>query len=342
MMDQRLCMLARIPGTTGPANFQRRLELGLRDRNMEVCYGLPDRPSDVLMVIGATRNLTGLLRARREGIPIVQRLNGMNWIHRQVRTGVKHFLRAEINNLLLKMIRATLADHVIYQSHFAQQWWERVYGKTSVESSVVYNGVPLDRYTPEGHEKPPEDRIILLMVEGNLSGGYEVGVELGVDLTRRMKDRISRPIELHIAGNVPQEIRSRWDLNREPFVHWLGLISPDHIPPLERSAHILYSGDPNPACPNAVIEALACGLPVVAFQTGALPEMVTGDAGRLADYGGDPWRLQKPDVEALLEASLEVISNQGRFRTGARARAVEQFGLDRMVDDYLAVFRSVS
>lgn len=335
-------MLARIPGTAGPANFQRRLEEGLHARNIQVSYGSVNRPCDVLLVIGATRNLGGLRRARRDGVPIIQRLNGMNWIHRQTRTGLRHYLRAEINNLLLRLIRAKMADFVIYQSHFAQEWWERAHGITPVASRVIYNGVPLDRYRPEGKEKPPEDRMIILMVEGNLSGGYEVGVESGVDLARKIQGRVSRPVELHIAGNAPQDIRSRWKSKGKPLIQWLGLVSPDHIPALARGAHLLYSGDPNPACPNAVIEAMACGLPIVAFNTGALPEMVTEDAGKVVDYGGDPWRLEKPDIEALVDAAMEVDAKQERFRKGARQRAVESFGQDRMVEDYLEVFHSIA
>jgi glycosyltransferase involved in cell wall biosynthesis len=341
-MVRRLCMLARIPGTAGPANFQRRLEEGLFARGVQVSYDRKDQSCDVLLVIGATRNLVGLRRARWEGLPIIQRLNGMNWIHRQIHTGLRHFLRAEINNLLLTFIRAKFADHVIYQSHFARNWWERVHGKAPVASSVVYNGVPLNRYTPEGIENRPVDRIVILMVEGNLSGGYEVGVESGVDLAQKLQTRLSQSVELHIAGNAPQDVLSRWDKKKYPFIHWLGLVQPDHLPPLERSSHLLYSGDLNPACPNAVIEAMACGLPIVAFHTGALPELVTEDAGRLAEYGGDPWLLEKPDVEALLEAALEVVANQERFRTGARQRSVEMFGQDQMVNGYLAAFKSVS
>jgi glycosyltransferase involved in cell wall biosynthesis len=341
-MARRVCMLVRIPGTAGPANFQMRLEQGLLPHNVQVSYDLVDRPYDVLLVIGASRNLAGLRRAKREGIPIIQRLNGMNWIHRRIRTGLRHFLRAEINNLLLNFIRARMADYIIYQSHFAHEWWERTHGKAPVDSSIVYNGVPLDTYTPEGMEKPPDDRIILLMVEGNLGGGYEIGVESGVDLVRRMQGKVSRPVELQIAGKATEDVRSKWDVNTHPFIHWLGLIPPDHIPELERSVHLLYSGDPNPACPNAVIEAMACGLPIIAYETGALPELVTADAGRLADYGGDPWRLEKPDPEALLEAAREVLANQERFRSGARQRAVERFGLDRMVEGYLTVFEAMA
>ncbi len=68
------------------------------------------------------------------------------------------------------------------------------------------------------------------------------------------------------------------------------------FPEIDRSAHMLFSADLNAACPNSVIEAMACGLPVAGFDTGALNELIVGDAGRLVPYGGDPWRLEKPDI----------------------------------------------
>ena len=138
------------------------------------------------------------------------------------------------------------------------------------------------------------------------------------------------------------ELRSRWTTPEYSFIQWLGLVSPEDIPKLDRSAHLLYSGDPNPACPNAVLEALACGLPVVAFDTGALPEIITGEAGRLAKYGGDPWFLEPPDLGALVEVASEVLENQERYRTGARARAETLFSLDHMLEGYLSVFQGVT
>jgi glycosyltransferase involved in cell wall biosynthesis len=100
---------------------------------------------------------------------------------------------------------------------------------------------------------------------------------------------------------------------------------------------LLYSSDVNAACPNSVIEALACGLPVLSFDTGALSELVKDDAGRVVPYGGDPWRLDPPDVPALSQAALEILREQDRFRQGARRRAEEAFGLDAMLDAYLEV-----
>jgi glycosyltransferase involved in cell wall biosynthesis len=329
----RLCLVTRIPGVAGPANFQRRLASGLAARGVQVCYSLEERPYQAALVIGGTRDLAGLWRARRRGIPVFQRLDGMNWIHRQRRTGLRHWLRAEANNALLHLIRNRLADRVIYQSQFAREWWERVYGPAPTPASVVYNGVPLDLYQPRGPGQPPTDRTRLLVIEGNLAGGYEIGLEAAFGLARRLQERGA--VEVAIAGRAPEALMRRWDAEAGVPVQWLGLVPTEQTPLLCRGAHFLYAADIHPACPNAVIEALACGLPVVSFDTGALPELVTGDAGRVAAYGGNPWRLDPPDIEGLAQASLEVLADQPRFRLGARARAEAGLGLDTMVDGYL-------
>jgi len=331
----RLCMVSRIPGVAGPAGFQRRLASALQARGVGVVYGLKSRPYDLVLVIGATRDLAPLWRARRRGIPIVQRLDGMNWIHRVTPTGVRHWLRAEINNWMLRLVRDRIASAVVYQSQFAKGWWEERYGTAPCQAAVVYNGVPLDQYSPRGEGRPPRDLERLLVVEGGFAGGYEVGLRSAVALAQRLGQLRQVPVELAVAGKVPEGMRARW---REAKVRWLGLLPAGEIPRLDRSAHLLYAADVNAACPNAVIEAMACGLPVVAFATGALPELVTEEAGRVVPYGGDPWRLDPPDLEALAQAAVEVLGNQDRFRRGARRRAEQAFGLERMVQGYLEVF----
>jgi glycosyltransferase involved in cell wall biosynthesis len=76
---------------------------------------------------------------------------------------------------------------------------------------------------------------------------------------------------------------------------------------------------------------------VLAFDTGALPELVTGESGRVVPYSSDPWKLEKPDIHTLAEGAIQIIKNQSFFRAAARARAESTFGLDAMVEAYLHV-----
>ena len=339
MSNLSVSFTARLGGVAGPAAFQRRMAEGLQRRDVAVGWSLGDEPRGTVLVIGGSRDLIGLRKAQREGRRVVQRLNGINWMHRRRRTGVRHYLRAERNNLVLRWIRDRVADHVVYQSQFAKDWWETRYGGITAPSNVVHNGVPLNVYSPEGTEVPPADRIRVLMVEGNFAGGYEFGLSAGVDLAQRIAQETSQKVELSIAGRVPARVHQSIDSESKLIVDWRGVVEPADIPALDRSAHVLFAGDIHPACPNSVIEGMACGLPVVAYDTGALSELVATEAGRITPYGGDAWKLEPPDAISLVEATREVLEEQARFRAGARARAEEAFGVDRMVDGYLAALQ---
>ena len=84
----------------------------------------------------------------------------------------------------------------------------------------------------------------------------------------------------------------------------------------------------------ALLEAMACGAPVVATRTGGIPEVVEdGEVGYLREVG---------DVDAMAEAAAEILRDDelhARFAEAGRKRAVECFGADRIVpmyEDYYA------
>jgi glycosyltransferase involved in cell wall biosynthesis len=314
--------------------FQAKLTAGLGARGVQVTYDLADEPYDSILIIGGTRDLVGLRKAQRRGVPIVQRLDGMNWLHKRVRTGPRHWLRAEISNWLLAYIRERLANRIMYQSRFVLDWWRRVHGAGPSNYRIVHNGVDLTVFIPEGPEQPPADRIRVLMVEGNLQGGYELGLASAVSLAEQLQGS-GQPVELVIAGSVDGKTRSKWNQRAKVKLTWLGVIPNSNVPALNRGAHFLYSSDINAACPNSVIEALACGLPVLAFDTGALSELVPAAAGRVVPYGGDPWKLDLPDLPSLLRGAQEIMANQAAVRGGARQHAEQTLGLDRMVQAYV-------
>ena len=340
---KQICIVPRVSGVGGMVSFRDNFTSGLLARGVKVTSDSQLSTLDSILVIGGTRDLPGLWRAKRRGIRIVQRLNGMNWLHRLQPTGIKHYLRAEYGNLILRLIRTRFADHIVYQSEFAHQWWERVYGQTRVPNTVIHNAVDLNAYSPIEQAStlyPPQStHYRVLLVEGALMGGYELGLETAVQLVEHLntehKDRLGKPVELMVAGQVSENVKNRWTQKTHIPLEWAGLVPHEQIPELDRSAHLLYSSDINAACPNSVIEALACGLPVLAYNTGALPELVTGDTGRVVSYGGDPWKLEQPDIPALAAAAVEILSEQTRFRAAARARAEASFDLGTMVTGYL-------
>jgi len=77
--------------------------------------------------------------------------------------------------------------------------------------------------------------------------------------------------------------------------------------------------------PNAVIEALACGLPVVATDVGGTAELVR--------EGQEGFLIAPGDCDALVARSVSILTDpaaQARLRAAARARA-ERFGVEQMV-----------
>ncbi len=333
----RICLIPKLSGTGGPVSFQGKLADGLRRRGTEVCFDLADKPYDAVLVIAGTRSLFALWQARRGGVRIVHRLDGLNWLHRRRRTSLRHFLRSEVNNRLLALIRHSLANQVVYQSQFVHDWWEGWYGATRIPWTVIHNAVDLSVYTPEGLHERPTDHHRMLLVEGSLAGGQDVGLANALKLAEILQFEHNLPMEVMVAGKLTPAQHAEWKSRARLPLTLLGVTPREQIPALDRSAHVYFSAEPNPPCPNAVIEALACGLPVAGFATGALPELVVGDAGRLVPYGGDPWKLDPPDVPALAQAVTEILRDQPRFRAAARRKAEEDFGLDRMVEAYLEV-----
>lgn len=86
----------------------------------------------------------------------------------------------------------------------------------------------------------------------------------------------------------------------------------------------------------AALEALASGVPVVAYNVGGLPEVVrNGETGRLTPVG---------DVQAMAEAAIELLADDGRhasFSRAARADALHRFTLGAALDRYEAYYRRV-
>jgi len=80
----------------------------------------------------------------------------------------------------------------------------------------------------------------------------------------------------------------------------------------------------------SVVEAMACGTPVVAFARGSMPELV--------DDGSTGFLVAGADIDQAVRS----VAAAGSLDRGAiRARAVDRFSRERMVDAYVAVYDEV-
>jgi glycosyltransferase involved in cell wall biosynthesis len=335
-----VALIPKLSGMGGPTTFQQKLIRGCAQQGIRVHFDPNDPTARSILVNGGSKQLYSIWKASKQGKKIVQRLNGMNWIHRKRNTGLLHYLRSEYGNWNLSFIRKNLADYIVYQSNFSKSWWESRYGAVRADSTVIYNGVDLNRYTPAGPQSAPQDHIRLILVEGRFGGGHEQGLLNAIQLAAHLGESLDRQVELVVAGEVPASLRAEIESQQKTWITWAGKLSQEQIPAFDRSAHILFSADLNAACPNSVIEALACGLPVLAFATGSLPEILLEDAGITADYGADHWNLEPPNILALAEGAQKLLLAQPYYRQKARARAEAAFGLEKMVSAYAAALVS--
>jgi glycosyltransferase involved in cell wall biosynthesis len=335
-MKKKICLVPKLSGLGGTASFQAKLIDGLNTRGVDHTFDLTDPGNTAILVIGGTRQLWRLWRANKRGVRVVQRLNGINWMHRIKKTSVPFFIRSEINNHLIAFIRRSLADHIVYQSAFCRGWWNKRFGERPISDQVTHNGVDLNSYSPTGPGTPPEGHYRILLVEGRLVGAYAWGLHMAVKLAETVRTAHQLPVELMVVGEVSDDLKAQAH-TRAPnlWITWGDVVPREDIPAIDRSAHVLLSADLNAACPNSVIEALACGLPVLAYDTGALAELVQDGAGEIVPYGSDHWQLEEPSIPPLAQACVKILQDNPTYRSRARTRAEAAFSLDQMVAGYL-------
>ncbi|MGC0250074.1 glycosyltransferase [Pseudactinotalea sp. Z1748] len=198
---------------------------------------------------------------------------------------------------------------------------------------IIPLGVDLEIFapgpSPEERQAPPSRGQEARPPEGEATAGGVVVVgyagrlaeHKGVDVLLRAALDDER-LHLRIAGAGPLEhqLRSR-TAGLGDRVRFLGALSGEELPSFYRSLDVLaVPSVPTPGWVEqfgrVAVEAMACGIPVVASDTGALPDVV-GDAGLLVPAG---------DSRALGDALLTVADEPGlaeqlRAAGSARARA---------------------
>jgi glycosyltransferase involved in cell wall biosynthesis len=318
------------PGSGGPGSFQKRFESELKKNGFQIGYldQININP-DLIFIVGGTKKIKKLLAWKLKKVPILYRLDGINWLHRIPKThqsSFKNYVLSEAINLSNKIIHGFIADFIIYQSDFVKVWWNEKGIVKRKEHAIIHNGVDLNKFNAETNTQK-ELKIVIL--EGLLD--YS---PYAIHLINELADEYGDKLEVY--GGIKYEIE-RKKLN--PKVNYKGSVGFMDTPNVYKNC-IYLSLDINPACPNTVIEALSCGAPVVGYDTGAIKELLTNKSGICVDYGSNPWKLEYPNVDNLKNAINTISKNYREFSDNARKHAIKKFSIESITGQYIKIIKN--
>ena len=258
-------------------------------------------------------HLLGGLAARLAGVPVMTTVHG-----RQV-------------------ILPDLEVHRMVGSHLSVVCRQSYYhalglGVDRDRLSLEPNGVDVDAFQPGA--RPADglratlglgDEALLVGFVGRLSPekAPEVFVRAAALLLQRLPD-----VHFVLVGEGPMKTQLREGVERMGLTGRLHLHGGvDDVRPVFHDLDLLVSSSNSEAMPLALMEGMACGLPVVATRVGGVPEIV--------EHGGTGWLVAARDYEDLagrMHQMLTLHDLRRRMGQAARARMERHHRLDRSLE----------
>ena len=195
------------------------------------------------------------------------------------------------------------AKFVVAVSEASKAYLQQIEEGSADKIKLIYNGINLDRFKPVRGTPPPPFTILAVarLIE-------KKGLPILVEACRHLRDS-GFDFRCFIIGQGRQrpqltKIIKAWEL--QDRVRLLGAMKQDEVLEWYHSAHLVVlpsvicnSGD-REGLPVSIVEALACGLPVVSTPVGGIPEAVKDRYNGLLVASGDPM-----DLADALQAVIE-------------------------------------
>jgi glycosyltransferase involved in cell wall biosynthesis len=176
---------------------------------------------------------------------------------------------------------------------------------------------------------------------------WEKGHEYALEAIRLLLDS-DVPARLEIIGDVPEErqgesgereriLHTMSDLGLEDHVQLHGRASSPQVARRLQASDVLMHASVTEGIPNAIVEAMACGLPVVATRCGGIPEAIT--------HGVEGFLATPRDPDGLAEGLTRLWRDPAlrrRMGVAGRAKFMSEFTLEHEHAVTLAMYREVA
>lgn len=328
-------------------------------------YGVPVshhpwvREADVLHMHWINDNFIAVKELARLKKPIVWTLHDM-WPY----TGGFHYVEDEIGIAMLQRddvqdarsklfakvwlqkaeIFPDLDLHIVTPSHWLADLASRAPLFSGKPVHCIPNPIDTHVYVPaktgeqsEAKTKfgiAPEEKVVLFgsfNVLHDERKGFRLLKEALQELWAMVGDR--QPIRLAVIGKRNDEL-----VKEVPFpVTFLGFFNSDaEMVKAYQVADVFVLPSQQDNLPNMCLEALACGVPAVAFNIGGVPDMVLeGKTGLLSELG---------DTKTMAQNLQKVLSDEElreSYSQAARAHVVERFSEKKVADQMIGLYQSL-
>jgi N-acetyl-alpha-D-glucosaminyl L-malate synthase BshA len=228
------------------------------------------------------------------------------------------------------------SDAVTAVSRYLADETRRAFNLPALDIPVIPNFVDLEEYRPRGAGEP---------CSGVAPAGHKVVIHISnFREVKRVQDvvrvfarvRRAMPATLLMVGDGPDRDGAEQEARRLEVaedVRFLGRL--DNVATLLQASDLFLLPSQTESFGLAALEAMACGVPVVASRSGGLPEVIEdGVTGVLEPPGS---------VEAMGRRAVDLLRDQGRHRAMAAAAlaAARQYSTDAVVPSYEALSRTV-
>ena len=196
---------------------------------------------------------------------------------------------------------------------------------------IIPNGIEMSMFPVRHHRPRPRKVAVVARL------WPEKRIDVLIAAAPRVLARYS-DVEFQIVGDGPcrdQLMAQARDAGVLSHIAFIG--HRDDVPAILAGADLFVLPSESEASPNAIFEAMAAGLPVVASRVGGIPELVADGVTGLLVPPADP--------DALAAALLDLLDQPGRamaFGKAARERIEQQYSFERMVAQFESLYRSGS
>ena len=229
------------------------------------------------------------------------------------------------------------ADHVFWQSEFCKRCADHFLGIRNKHGEVLFNAVDTSRFCPS-LSKPM--RPFTFLVTGKIGRHLEYRLKSTIEGLATAR-KYGLDARLVIAGWLEDPIGAEAIATQYgvgDYVQFTGSYSQSDAPKIYQMADAYVMTKYLDPCPNTVLEAMACGLPILYSASGGVPELVGSHAGLALPVIEDWEQIHVPSAQAIAEGMISISSNVNEFSLAARERALKEFDIRNWIERHRQVF----